>query len=162
MNIWVQPFTLGMLLTWENFTKNTKAQNANFLYWLLFVLLPLLPCCWFCFMVITLKTPFDLSDRVNEYRVQSWKGWLEFWLKAKKIPLFPLFFLFALPTTRQPDMANHSVRWPFSAIATHTPTTVTGPSSHSCKLNPWCHFLWDDVMWWDCDCVAWRGVPWSL
>lgn len=37
-----------------------------------------------------------------------------------------------------------------------------GPGSHSCKLNPWCHFILDDVMWWDCDCVAWRGVNWCL
>lgn len=37
-------------------------------------------------------------------------------------------FFFFTPTTWQPDMANHSVRWPFSAIATHLPppTPVMG------------------------------------
>lgn len=93
-----------------------------------------------------------------------------FWFitKGKENPTVS-FLLFALPTNLATWHGQSQCEVPFLCNS-NTPsphTSVMGSSSHSCKLNPWCHFLLDDVMWWDCDCVAWRGIDifklsWSL
>lgn len=81
--------------------------------------------------------------------------------EEKKIPLFLSFF--CTPTNLATWHGQSQCEVAFLRYSHNPhPTPVMGPSSHSCKLNPWCHFLLDDVMWWDCDCVAWRGVDWYL
>lgn len=113
-------------------------------------------------MIITIVILFDLPGRKSaSERIHIWKGCFEFWLKEKKIPLFLSFF--CTPTNLATWNGQSQCEVAFLRYS-HTlpPTPVMGPSSHSCKLNPWCHFLLDDVMWWDCDCVAWRGVDLHL
>lgn len=64
-------------------------------------------------------TSFDLTGRISEYGTNRW-GALNSDLRKRKSHCF--FPSFAPLPTWQPDKANHSVRWPFSAIATHPHT----------------------------------------
>ena len=159
----IQPFNLHIFVSLKIFHHLTEAQALFFvLCWRLFVLL-------FLFYLSIRFFSNDHNNLIWFVRPSKWecgtnmqRGALnsEPEERRKSHCFFPSF---APPPTWQPDTANHSVTWPFSAIKPHpSPTPVMGPSSHSCKLNPWCHFLLDDVMWWDCDCVAWRGVDWYL
>lgn len=113
----------------------------------------------FGFVVITIII-FDLSGRIRECGSNVQKVLSNVTL-GKENPT--VSFLLLHPTTTATCHGQSQCEVAFLRYS-HTlpPTPVMGPSCHTCKLNPWCHFLLDDVMWWDCDCVAWRGVDWYL
>lgn len=127
----IQPFNLQCCQACEYFTTTVKRKKSLFFFfffvlcWGLFVLLFL----FYMSILFFFRFTFYGNDHnnliwfVRHNKVRVWneygKGALNSDLRKRKSHCF--FPSFAPLPTWQPDTANHSVRWPFSAIATTPP-----------------------------------------
>lgn len=69
------------------------------------------------------------------------------------------WFLLLHPASLQSQQVSHEPGRPASLpLPSHAAKAQGENKTGTCKVNPWCHFILNDVMWRDCDTVAWSDV----